>query len=168
MPLDFLKEERQEVLYLSPHDGHSQRGSPSELTTTLTYPASGEGVGFGASAIKDPAVVIKLAQSSPFLTDVEMVNKMELDEVASQFYHLNAQVFVSGSSLVGRVRKSMRVKWTAMLFGRGSILGQSKLSSLRETVPKYQTPFSLKIKGVVPSKKFTPPKFTLYDGKSDP
>ncbi|GFS37695.1 hypothetical protein Acr_00g0053490 [Actinidia rufa] len=38
----------------------------------------------------------------------------------------------------------------------------------REAVPRYQTPFSQHIEGLDPSKKFTPSRFTLYDGKSDP
>ncbi|GFY85714.1 hypothetical protein Acr_04g0004520 [Actinidia rufa] len=33
---------------------------------------------------------------------------------------------------------------------------------------KDQTPFSWEIKGMEPSEKFVPPRFTLYDGKSDP
>ena len=58
--------------------------------TTSNRLVRGEGAGFGASAIKDPSVVIKLAQSFHLPTDMEMVNKMELDEVVAQFYHLNA------------------------------------------------------------------------------
>ncbi|XP_057489425.1 uncharacterized protein LOC130775292 [Actinidia eriantha] len=33
---------------------------------------------------------------------------------------------------------------------------------------KYQTPFSREIEVMDPPKKFVPPRFTLYDGKSDP
>ncbi|GFY90650.1 hypothetical protein Acr_07g0008470 [Actinidia rufa] len=32
----------------------------------------------------------------------------------------------------------------------------------------YHIPFTLEIEGMDPLKKFTPPKFTLYDGKSNP
>ncbi|GFZ19873.1 hypothetical protein Acr_28g0005780 [Actinidia rufa] len=60
--------------------------------TTSTCLAGGEGVGFRDSAIKDPTMAIKLAQSSLLPIKVEMVNKMELEEVAAQFYHLNVQV----------------------------------------------------------------------------
>ncbi|GFZ16889.1 myosin heavy chain-like protein [Actinidia rufa] len=38
----------------------------------------------------------------------------------------------------------------------------------REPIPRYQTPFSRDIEGMDPPGKFTPPRFTLYDGKSDP
>ncbi|PSR90966.1 Agouti-signaling protein [Actinidia chinensis var. chinensis] len=38
----------------------------------------------------------------------------------------------------------------------------------REAVPKYQTPFSQEIEGLDPPEKFTSPKFTVYDEKSDP
>ena len=41
-------------------------------------------------------------------------------------------------------------------------------SEQRETVPRYQTPFSQEIKELDPPKKFTPLRFTLYDGKSKP
>ncbi|XP_057463799.1 uncharacterized protein LOC130753627 [Actinidia eriantha] len=34
--------------------------------------------------------------------------------------------------------------------------------------PEFRTPFSREIEGLDPSKKFVPPRFTLYDGKSDP
>ncbi|GFY97528.1 hypothetical protein Acr_12g0000690 [Actinidia rufa] len=37
----------------------------------------------------------------------------------------------------------------------------------REAAPRYQTPFSQEIEGLDPPKKFTPPRFTLYDSKSD-
>ncbi|GFS30602.1 hypothetical protein Acr_00g0012910 [Actinidia rufa] len=64
----------------------------AQPTTTSACSNGGDSTGLGASAIKDTAVVIKLAQSSLLPADVEMVNKMELDEVAAKFYHLNAQV----------------------------------------------------------------------------
>ncbi|GFS36134.1 hypothetical protein Acr_00g0044290 [Actinidia rufa] len=38
----------------------------------------------------------------------------------------------------------------------------------REAIPRYQTPFSRQIEGLDPPEKFTPLRFTLYDGKSDP
>ena len=38
----------------------------------------------------------------------------------------------------------------------------------KRTILRYQTPFIPKIEGMDPPKKFTPPMFTLYDGKSDP
>ena len=38
----------------------------------------------------------------------------------------------------------------------------------REPILRYQIPFSPNIKGMDLLEKFTPPKFTLYDGKSDP
>ena len=41
-------------------------------------------------------------------------------------------------------------------------------STPREPISSYQTPFSMDIEGMNPPKKFTPPKFTLYDDKSDP
>ncbi|XP_057495649.1 uncharacterized protein LOC130780645 [Actinidia eriantha] len=41
-------------------------------------------------------------------------------------------------------------------------------SERREAVPRYQTPFSRWIEGLDPLEKFTPSRFTLYDGKLDP
>ncbi|PSR88326.1 DEAD-box ATP-dependent RNA helicase [Actinidia chinensis var. chinensis] len=38
----------------------------------------------------------------------------------------------------------------------------------REATPRYQTPFSQEIEGLDPSEKFMLPRFTLYDGKSNP
>ena len=38
----------------------------------------------------------------------------------------------------------------------------------REPVPKYQISFFRDIKGMDPLEKFTPPRFSLYDGKLDP
>ncbi|GFZ19922.1 O-Glycosyl hydrolases family 17 protein [Actinidia rufa] len=38
----------------------------------------------------------------------------------------------------------------------------------KEATPRYQTPFSREIKGLDSIEKFTPPRFTLYDSKSDP
>ncbi|XP_057461870.1 uncharacterized protein LOC130752096 [Actinidia eriantha] len=34
--------------------------------------------------------------------------------------------------------------------------------------PEFRTPFSREIEGLDPPEKFVPPRFTLYDGKSDP
>ncbi|XP_057478211.1 uncharacterized protein LOC130765726 [Actinidia eriantha] len=34
--------------------------------------------------------------------------------------------------------------------------------------PEFRTPFSQEIEGLDPPEKFVPPRFTLYDGKSDP
>ena len=48
----------------------------------------------------------------------------------------------------------------------GSI-AQATVSMQKGSVIRYQTPFSQKIKEIEPPKKFTPLKFTLYDGKSD-
>ncbi|GFZ21149.1 hypothetical protein Acr_29g0003110 [Actinidia rufa] len=50
---------------------------------------------------------------------------------------------------------------------RNRDVGCSTRPELKEAVPRYQTPFSQNIKGMDPSEKFTLPRFTLYDGKSD-
>ncbi|XP_057496282.1 uncharacterized protein LOC130781195 [Actinidia eriantha] len=63
------------------------------------------GLRLDASAIKDPAVATKLARSTLFLADMEMTDKMGLDEVAAQFYHVHTQALVFGSSLVEQVRR---------------------------------------------------------------
>ena len=39
---------------------------------------------------------------------------------------------------------------------------------LRKVVPRYKIPFSHDIEGMDSLKKFTPPRFALYDEKSDP
>ena len=38
-------------------------------------------------------------------------------------------------------------------------------SEQREAIPRYQTLFAREIEGLDPPKKFTPLRFTLYDGK---
>ncbi|GFS37631.1 hypothetical protein Acr_00g0053150 [Actinidia rufa] len=48
-------------------------------------------LGLDASTIKDLVVAIKLAQSSIFPAGMEMVRTMELDEIATQFYHMHTQ-----------------------------------------------------------------------------
>ena len=62
-------------------------------TTTSAFPTGDEevlahprvGLKLDASAIKDLVVAIKLAQSLLLLVNMEMANKIELDEVTTQF-----------------------------------------------------------------------------------
>ncbi|GFS46134.1 hypothetical protein Acr_00g0100320 [Actinidia rufa] len=49
-----------------------------------------------------------------------------------------------------------------------SFSGADSPQQMKEAIPRYQTPFSRRIEGLDPPEKFTLPRFTLYDGKSDP
>ena len=46
-----------------------------------------------------------------------------------------------------------------------SLINCMACNEQRETAPRYQTPFSQEIEGLDPLEKFTPLRFTLYDGK---
>ncbi|GFZ00935.1 hypothetical protein Acr_14g0005700 [Actinidia rufa] len=48
------------------------------------------------------------------------------------------------------------------------LVAKVAMSSQRDPILRYQTSFPHEIKGMDPLEKFTPPRFTLYDGKSDP
>ena len=46
-------------------------------------------------------------------------------------------------------------------------VARATASVWKEPIRRYQTPFSQGIEGMDPPEKFTLPRFTLYDGKSD-
>ncbi|GFZ14560.1 hypothetical protein Acr_24g0007500 [Actinidia rufa] len=62
-------------------------------------------LGLESSVIKDPSIAKKQARSFLFSADMEMVGKLELDEVATRFYHVCTKMLVMGSSLVERARE---------------------------------------------------------------
>ena len=61
----------------------ARRGTSANLGTVL---------GLEASVVKSLAVVEKLVQAFVLAADKKMEKKMELDEVATQFYHALNQV----------------------------------------------------------------------------
>ena len=48
-----------------------------------------------------------------------------------------------------------------------SLAVRTTCSERNEASPRYQTPFSREIEGLDSLENFMPPRFTLYDGKSD-
>ncbi|PSS08152.1 Topoisomerase [Actinidia chinensis var. chinensis] len=82
------------------------------------------------------------------------------------------------------LRHTLNAKWNkeadlrAKLDGRRDTVSSERVLAVlvvqaapnerREAIPRYHTSFSRQIKGLDPLEKFTPPRFVLYDGKSDP
>ena len=49
-----------------------------------------------------------------------------------------------------------------------TVIPSRSIAYTAKSIPRYQMSFSRDIEGMDPPEKFTPPKFTLYDGKLDP
>ncbi|GFZ12888.1 hypothetical protein Acr_23g0012730 [Actinidia rufa] len=107
---------------------HGDERLAKKPTTTSACSNGGDSTGLGALAIKDTDVVIKLAQSSLLPTDVEMVNKMELDEVAAK------QVREIQKGLEFREIAISSLKVEAILEGRGPNPGEALTYQKRVSV----------------------------------
>ncbi|GFZ14630.1 hypothetical protein Acr_24g0008200 [Actinidia rufa] len=77
------------------------------------------------------------------------------------------EILPGASSLyVGRLPRAATVQIKTIIPARS--VACTAVSVQKEPILKYHTPFSQEIEGIDSPKKLVPPRFTLYDGKSDP